>query len=84
MEVFRKARIAIENWIDDDTRSALVLGGDMAEIQRDPELAAILQASTQFGPEMLQKLQAHVIFKLDNRRKYHAPLEASFGRPDPA
>ena len=80
MAVFRKARTSIENWIDDETRSALVLGGDMAEIQRDPELAAILQESTKFGPEMLQKLQAHLIFMLDNRRKYHAAYSAFFGR----
>ena len=80
IEVFRKAQAAVENWIDDETRSALVLGGDMADIQRDPELAAILQESTKFGPEMLQKLQAHLIFMLDNRRQYHAAYREFFGR----
>lgn len=79
MEVFRKARTAIEYWVDDEKHRPLVLSGDIAAMQREPEVQAILLESSKYGSPMLEKLQAHLAFLLENRRKYHAAYSAYFG-----
>jgi len=79
MESFRKGRVAVESWVDEDTRQALVLRGEMSALQADPEMAAIFADSAKFGPAMVQKLQAHLAFMVENRRKYYAAYHAQFG-----
>jgi hypothetical protein len=76
MEVFRQARIAVENWVDDEGRRPLILRGDVQEITRDGELAALLQQFAGYGPVMREKLLRHLAFLVENRRKYYS------ARPD--
>jgi hypothetical protein len=76
MEVFRKARIAIENWVDDDKHQVLILGGEPVEWERDPALVAVLEQGAKYGDAMLQRLKTHLAFMIDNRRKYHAARAA--------
>jgi hypothetical protein len=76
MELFRRGRTAIENWVDDDDNKTLVLHGDATAIEGNPQLAAILADFDKFGPAMRQKLQAHLAFMIENRRKYYAAYNA--------
>jgi hypothetical protein len=71
-EVFRKARTAVENWVDDDSRRSLVLAGDLAVIKRDPSLTAIFRQFQGYGSSMQEKLTQHLEFMVQNRRKYYA------------
>jgi hypothetical protein len=75
-EVFRKARIAIENWIDDDSRRPLIMSGDLQAIKRDATLQALFQKSQGYGAAMEQKLWRHLEFMVENRRKYYAACSA--------
>jgi hypothetical protein len=75
-EVFRKARIAIENWIDDDSRRPLILSGDLQAIKKDPTLQALFQKNQGYGAAMEQKLWRHLEFMVENRRKYYAACSA--------
>ena len=71
-EVFRKARTAIENWVDDDSRRPLILSGDLEAIKNDPQLLAILRQFQGYGSAMHDKLAQHLEFMVENRRKYYA------------
>jgi hypothetical protein len=75
-EVFRKARTAIENWVDDDSRRSLVLTGDLNWIQKEPSLAAIFRQFQGYGSSMQEKLTQHLEFMVQNRRKYYAACGA--------
>ena len=71
-EVFRKARTAIENWVDEDSRRALVLSGDIDAIKKDAQLSALLRQYDGFGSALRDKLIHHLEFMVENRRKYYA------------
>ncbi len=70
-EVFRRARIAIENWVDEDSNRGLVLAGDIPTMKKDSRLAAVFHASRGFGPAMEEKLLRHLKFIVGNRSKYY-------------
>ena len=70
-EVFRKARIAIESWVDDDSRRPLVLAGDLDAIKKDETLQALIAKSQGYGTAMKEKLWRHLEFVVGNRRRYY-------------
>jgi hypothetical protein len=70
-EVFRKARTAIENWVDEDGNQPLIQQGDLAAIKGHPAVEAILGRYAGYGKEMVQKLTRHLEFMVDNRRRYY-------------
>jgi hypothetical protein len=76
MEVFRKARVAVENWVDDERNRPLVLRGALEEIHQDPGLRGILQPFAGYGPLLREKLLMHLAFMVENRRKYYAARAA--------
>lgn len=71
-EVFRKGRIAIENWVDDDCRRQLILSGDMARIKKDATLVAVFDRYQSHGAALREKLDHHLEFMVENRRKFYA------------
>jgi hypothetical protein len=71
-EVFRKARIAVEHWVDEDSHRPLILAGDLSTIKKDVLLLAIFRQFQGFGPAMQEKLMHHLEFMVENRRKYYA------------
>ena len=71
LEVFRKARTAIEGWIDDDVNRACVMEAKMDEIKGKPEIQAVLQKYGVYGQAMQEKLLRHLEFMVENRRKYY-------------
>ena len=74
-EAFRKARIAIENWVDDDTRRPLIRKGDLTAIKQDKGLVALLKRYEGFGAPMRDRLVKHLEFMVENRRKYYLARE---------
>jgi hypothetical protein len=78
-EVFRKARTAIEQWVDDDGNRLRVLHGDLSEIKQQPGVRAIFNEYAGYGYEMLEKLTRHLDFLIQNRRKYYQAM-AKAGR----
>jgi hypothetical protein len=73
-ETFRKARTAVENWVDADEHVSLILAGDLSAVKQDARLQAIFQQYEGFGLSMQQKLVHHLEFMVENRRKYYAAL----------
>jgi hypothetical protein len=71
MEAFRKARIVIEAWIDQENNRALILRGNIQEIVSLPEVFALFQEYAQWGPVFLSKLARHFVFLVENRRKFY-------------
>jgi hypothetical protein len=70
-EVFRKARNAIESWVDEDKNRSLILHADFDEITTQPPVQAILQEYATYGREMREKLIHHLELMVENRRKYY-------------
>jgi hypothetical protein len=68
LEVFRKARLAIESWVDDANNQELVANGAPEEIS--VRVQDLLRDYAAYGPELEQKLTRHLFFMIDNRRKY--------------
>ncbi|HMF16967.1 MAG TPA: hypothetical protein VKE98_07150, partial [Gemmataceae bacterium] len=77
-EVFRKARTAIENWVDDDSNKLRILNADIQEIIRSAAIQAIFRDFAGFG--FRQKLEKHLAFLVDNRRKYETALRRGSGK----
>jgi len=71
LEAFRKARIMLETWIDDDKNRLRITHGDVQEIKEHKEIQAILGRFSQYGSTMTAKLERHVEFLVENRRKYY-------------
>jgi hypothetical protein len=71
LEAFRKARILIETWIDDDKNRLRITHGDAEELTKHQEVTAILGRFSQYGPTMRDKLERHLQFLVENRRKYY-------------
>jgi hypothetical protein len=76
MEVFRKARIAIERWVDDARHRPLVLRGDYAAIMQHPGLIGVLEQFAAYGPVLETGLRQHLAVMVENRRKHYS------ARPD--
>jgi hypothetical protein len=75
IEVFRKARIAVEKWIDDEKNQLPMVNADLQEIKSHPEILAILDENANYGQEMRTKLEQHLEFLVENRRKYYQAIE---------
>jgi len=71
MQAFRKARLAIEHWIDDEKNSLTIQQALPADVQGNLEILEIIRAYADWGAEMHDKLLSHVEFMVDNRRKYY-------------
>jgi hypothetical protein len=71
LEAFRKGRILVETWIDDDKNRPRITHGDVQEIKKHKEVQAILAQFSQFGSAMSDKLERHLEFMVENRRKYY-------------
>jgi hypothetical protein len=71
-EVFRKARLAIENWVDEDCNLPLVMAGDLGAIKKNGPLLAIFERYQKYGLSLKEKLTHHLEFMVENRRKYYA------------
>ena len=70
-EAFRRARRAVELWVDAGQNWPLVAGPAPA-LGRFPQAQQLLLEFDRFGPEMVQKLWHHLEFMAENRRKHHA------------
>jgi hypothetical protein len=71
LEVFRKCRLAIEQWVDEDGNRLHILHADLDEIRRDPQIQNVIQEAGKFGKELQEKLDHHLSFMVENRRKYY-------------
>jgi GYF domain 2 len=60
LEVFRKARTAIEAWVDDPVNRSCIMQADLDEIKRQPAIQAILQEYANYGNAMQEKLLRHL------------------------
>jgi hypothetical protein len=72
-EVFRKARTAIETWVDDEKNKLRILHADIKEILQSAGIQAIFRDYAGFG--FRQKLEKHLAFLVENRRKYESALK---------
>ncbi len=72
MEAFRTARIALERWIDDEKNRSRIVNDRVDQLLRHPEVERILKAADGHGAVMREKLRSHMIFLLENRKKFHA------------
>jgi hypothetical protein len=79
LEVFRKARFAIESWVDDDANRATVMHGEMNEIKRQPKIVAILKEYAGYGQALQDRLLQHLEFMVSNHRKYHQMVRRAEG-----
>jgi len=71
LEAFRKARIMLETWIDDGQNRLRITHADVQEIKLHKEIQEILGRFSQYGSTMTAKLERHVEFLVENRRKYY-------------
>jgi hypothetical protein len=71
MEVFRKARIELEHWLDKESSQPLVVALDLDAIRNHPEIRTILEAYDPYGETFRHKLLRHLEFMLENRCKYY-------------
>jgi hypothetical protein len=76
LEVFRRGRLAIEAWVDDDQNRERVLHADLDELRREPAVQAIIQDAGKYGKELQDKLLHHLAFMVENRRKYYQAVAA--------
>lgn len=66
-EVFRKARTAIECWVDDPDNRLHILHSDINQIIRSPGIQAVFRDFAGFG--FRQKLEKHLAILVEKRRK---------------
>jgi hypothetical protein len=71
-EAFIKARTEIQEWIDADVNKPIVVSGAVDAIKEQPGILAVMQAYAGYGPVMLEKLEKHLTFIVDNRRQFYA------------
>lgn len=72
MEAFRRARIAVENWVDDEAHRSLILTGDPQQLTRCPEVSALLHEYAVHGTVFGEKLARHFAFIVENRKQFYA------------
>jgi hypothetical protein len=71
LEVFRKARLAVEQWVDDDQNRRWIMDTAAGDIKANPEVLVLIKAHADAGTEMHDKLLHHLEFMVDNRRQYY-------------
>lgn len=79
LEVFRKGRLAIEAWIDDDANRLRVLHAELDELRNTPAIQAILDEAGKFGKDLQDKLLHHLAFMVENRRRYYQAMSKRGG-----
>ncbi len=77
IDAFRRGRIAIDAWIDDEQNRLRVFHGEIEEIKRHPAIKAILDEFGRYGQDIKYKLLRHLEFTIENRKKY---MKATDGR----
>jgi hypothetical protein len=75
-ELFRKARFALEQWVDEEDNVDTILIGDMEVIRREPAVAAILDVVGKYGSALVDKILKDMEFVVQNRKKYYLALVA--------
>jgi hypothetical protein len=70
MEVFRKARREIEDWVDDDRHRGFILDRTPAQVVAIARVGGLLDKYAAYGPEMRDKLLQHLALVVHNRQKY--------------
>jgi hypothetical protein len=78
-EVFRKARSAVEAWVDNETNRPAVMNSEIDEIKSRPEIQLVLKEYAGYG--MREKLLRHLEFMVENRRKYYKAIAALSAKP---
>jgi len=73
-EIFHKARIHLDRWLDFDRNRGPILTGDLECIRQDPDIVRFMNYHARYGPDMVHKLWAHLQFMVENRRKYYCAL----------
>jgi hypothetical protein len=76
LEVFRKSRLAIEGWLDDDTNRDRLMTASVDEIRKHVDIERVFRDCSGCGAEMQRKLQRHLEFMVENRRKYYRAIAA--------
>jgi serine/threonine protein kinase len=73
-ELFQKARVHLDRWLDFDRNRRPIMAGDMEFIRQDPDIQRFMHYYARYGQEMLHKLWQHLQFMVENRRKYYCAL----------
>lgn len=71
-EVFHKARVQLDQWVDLDQNRRLILAGDLELIRQDPAVQQLMHAYADYGQDLLHRLWHHLQFMVENRRKYYS------------
>jgi hypothetical protein len=71
LDAFRKARFAVDDWLDGEDNRALVRTGDVEEIRRQPGINDIFTRYEDYGPAFDEKLRQHLAFTTENRARYY-------------
>lgn len=75
LEVFRKARKEVEDWVDREDNQDRLVNDSLQSMHEDEEIKAMVHRYRGYGPEMAEKLYQHLDFMVENRRKYYAARE---------
>jgi hypothetical protein len=70
-ELFEQARRELERWVDLEENKPLILAGDRQVLRQDARLRAILQPYECWGAAMRARLQRHLDFLVENRRRFY-------------
>jgi hypothetical protein len=73
-EIFRKGRIAVERWVDDDNNRTWIMSAAGDEVKINPEVQALLREHADVGTEIHDKLLHHMEFIVENRRQYYLAM----------
>jgi hypothetical protein len=73
-EIFRKGRIAVERWVDDDNNRSWIMSAAGDEVKTNPEVLALLREHADAGTEIHDKLLGHLEFLVENRRQYYLAM----------
>lgn len=73
-ELYYKARIHLDRWLDFERNRRPILAGDLDFIRQHPEIQRFMTFYSRFGEEMIHKLWNHLQFMAENRRKYYCAL----------
>jgi hypothetical protein len=70
-EVLRKGRFYIQAWVDDEGNRLRVLHADLDKLRREPFIKRLMDDAASYGKELQAKLMDHLMFTIENRRKYY-------------
>jgi hypothetical protein len=73
-EIFRKGRIAVERWVDDDNNRSWIMSAPGDEVKTTPKVLALLREHADAGTEIHDKLLGHLEFLVENCRQYYLAM----------